>query len=204
MSLFSIKNGGDMKKLLNVGGSNKTVPLPIQYADFENVVLDIDPKYKPDIVHNALHLKDLEPQQFDAVYCSHNLEHYYLHEVPQVLDGFLHLLKADGFAHIMVPDIQELMRVVVQQNLEMDDVLYQSPVGPITVLDILYGYGAEIEQSGQSFFAHKTGFSQTLLVKNLQQAGFSKIYNSVGNLQITVLAFKGEPSMETLRLFNIN
>jgi predicted SAM-dependent methyltransferase len=65
------------------------------------------------------------------VYCSHNLEHYYRHEVPWVLEGFLHLLRDGGFAHIRVPDIGELMRVTVERKLDIDDVLYHSPAGPI-------------------------------------------------------------------------
>src|SRR6266446_7887238 len=46
----------------------------------------------------------LAASQFDAVYCSHNLEHYYRHDGATVLRGFLHVLKPDGFAEIKVPD----------------------------------------------------------------------------------------------------
>jgi hypothetical protein len=84
-----------------------------------------------------------------------------------------------------------------------DDVLYQSPAGPITVHDVLYGYSVEIEQSGQEFFAHKTGFTQKSLLKALQKAGFSKIYSMAGNLEIDALAFKGMPDPITRELFNL-
>ena len=32
-----------MKKVLNVGGNSKAIPLPPQYAGFDHVLLDIDP-----------------------------------------------------------------------------------------------------------------------------------------------------------------
>jgi hypothetical protein len=101
-----------------------------------------------------------------------------------------------GVAHIRVPDIGEVMRVSVEKGLDIEDTLYQSSLGPIMVLDVIYGYTAQIERSGEGFFAHKTGFTQKSLLKVLLQAGFGKIFR-VGaegqNLEINVLAFKGEP-----------
>lgn len=181
------------KRVLNVGGNSRDIPLPAPYADHEHVLLDIDPKGSPDILCDARQLETLEPGQFDAIYCSHNLEHYYRHDVPRVLAGFMHLLKDDGFAHIVVPDVQEVMRVVVARGLDIEDVLYQSPAGPITVLDVLYGYGVEIERSGQDFYAHKTGFGRNSLLRALAKAGFAKHFVQTGNLEIVVMAFKREP-----------
>jgi ubiquinone/menaquinone biosynthesis C-methylase UbiE len=192
-----------MKKVLNVGGNSKDIALPPQYAEFEHLLLDIDPTGSPDIVCDARALKTLEFEQFDAVYCSHNLEHYYRHDVPKVLAGFLHVLKDGGFVHIKVPDLQGLMQTVVQKGLDIDDVLYESPAGPIMVLDVLYGYGTQIERSGQEFFAHKTGFTQKSLLNALQNAGFSKVYSGAGNLEVGAVAFKGVPDPATIALFNL-
>ncbi|MCA2653044.1 MAG: class I SAM-dependent methyltransferase [Microcystis sp. M015S2] len=192
-----------MKKVLNVGGNSKAIPLPPQYSEFEHLLLDIDPKGSPDIVCDARNLTTLESGQFDAVYCSHNLEHYYRHDVQRVLAGFLHVLKDGGFAHIRVPDIQELMRITIDRGLDIDDVLYQSPAGPIMVLDVLYGYSVEIERSKKDFFAHKTGFTHKSLLKALQKAGFSKIYIAAGNLEVSALAFKVAPDHDTRLLFNL-
>lgn len=192
-----------MKKVLNVGGNSKAIPLPPQYAGFEHLLLDIDPKVSPDIVCDARELTSLDAGDFDAVYCAHNLEHYYRHDVRRVLAGFLHVLKDGGFAHIRVPDIQEVMRVTIERGLDIDDVLYEAPRGPIMVLDVLYGYSVEIERSGQDFFAHKTGFTHKSLVKALKGAGFSKVYAATGNLQVAALAFKGQPDEATLALFGL-
>lgn len=192
-----------MKKVLNVGGNSKKIPLPAHYAEFEHLLLDINPKGSPDIVCDARELMSLEADQFDAVYCSHNLEHYYRHDVLKVLSGFLHVLKDGGFAQIKVPDIAEVMRITIERGLDIDDILYESPAGPIMVLDVLYGYTVEIERSGQDFYAHKTGFTQKSLNTVLQKAGFTPIYSGMANLEISAIAFKGVPDQVTRALFNI-
>jgi ubiquinone/menaquinone biosynthesis C-methylase UbiE len=191
------------KRVLNVGGNSKAIPLPAPYADFEHILLDIDPKGSPDIVCDARELVTLEANQFDAVYCSHNLEHYYRHDVRKVLAGFMHILKEDGFAHIVVPDIQEVMRLTVERGLDIEDALYNSPAGPIMVLDVLYGYGVEIENSGQDFYAHKTGFTRKSLSRALQAAGFGKLFVRTGNLEVAVFAFKNEPLQRVRDLFGL-
>jgi len=191
------------KKVLNVGGNNKSIPLPPQYAGYEHLLLDIDPKGGPDIVCDARKLSDLQASQFDAIYCSHNLEHYYRHDVRDVLAGFQHVLKEGGFAQIRVPDMAEVFRAVVERQLDIDDVLYQSSAGPIMALDVIYGYSVQIERSGQEFFAHKTGFTQKSLLAALQRAGFTKIYSSVGNLEVNAVVFKGVPDPAALALFNL-
>jgi SAM-dependent methyltransferase len=191
------------KKVLNVGGGSKEIPLPAAYAEYEHVLLDIDPKGSPDIVCDARELVTLEANQYDAVYCSHNLEHYYRHDVPKVLAGFMHILKDGGFANIMVPDIQEVMQVTLERGLDIDDVLYVSPAGPIMVLDVLYGYGVEIESSGQDFYAHKTGFTRKSLLRALEAAGFRKHFVATGNFEIGAISFKGEPLQATLECFGL-
>lgn len=194
-----------MKKVLNVGGSSKKIAIPPQYADFEHLLLDIDPACEPDIVCDARLLSTLEAGQFDAIYNSHNLEHYYRHDVQKVLAGFQHVLKDDGFVHIRVPDMLEVMRLTVERGLDIDDVLYNSPAGPIMVLDVIYGYCAQIEASGQEFYAHKTGFTQKSLVAALNRAGFAKIYTGVdkSSLEIHAWAFKTPPSDSARALFGL-
>jgi SAM-dependent methyltransferase len=119
--VFAEKAAGSdaMKKVLNVGGNSKAIALPPQYAGFDHCLLDIDPKGSPDIVCDARELNTLEEGSFDAVYCSHNLEHYYRHDVPRVLAGFLHILKDGGFAQIRVPDISEVMRLTIERGLRI-------------------------------------------------------------------------------------
>jgi SAM-dependent methyltransferase len=192
-----------MKKVLNVGGNNKAIPLPPHYAGFEHLLLDIDPTGSPDIVCDARELSSLQAGQFDAVYCAHNLEHYFRHDVPKVLAGFLHVLKDGGFAHIRVPDMAEVMRASVERGLDLEDVLYQSEAGPIKVLDVIYGHADQIERSGVDFYAHKTGFTKKSLLAALHDAGFAKAFSKLGNLEIDALAFKGTPDQATRSLLGL-
>lgn len=188
-----------MKKVLNVGGNNKAIPLPAVYAGWEHVLLDIDPRGNPDVVCDARELATLPPATYDSVYCSHNLEHYYHHDARKVLAGFRHVLRPEGFALVRVPDMMALFRTTLEKGLDIDDVLYQSPAGPITVRDFIYGFGVEIERSGNDFFAHKTGFSSKSLVAILQGSGFPYIYLGASNLEINAFAFTRLPDDDTMR-----
>jgi SAM-dependent methyltransferase len=192
-----------MRKLLNVGGGSRTIGIPECYNDWERVLLDIDPGVQPDIVCDARRLTQLPPAQFDVVYCAHNLEHYFRHEVPVVLAGFLHVLKPDGFAHIIVPDIGELMRITVQAGLDIDDKVYDCSAGPITVRDVLWGFGKAIEQSGQDFYAHKTGFTHKSLREMLARCGFRYVFLASGPLEIQAVCSQCEPPEHMIKMFDL-
>ena len=162
-----------MKFVLNVGGGSKGIALPQHYQDWEQVLLDIDPGGGADLVCDARALREsLIANAYEAVYCSHNLEHYYRHDVDRVLQGFLHVLKPAGFAEIRVPDIGELIKLLAKNDLDIEQEIYKANVGPITAHDMIYGYAPEIEVSGQDFYAHKTGFSQDSLLRALRSNGF--------------------------------
>lgn len=191
------------RRLLNVGGQSRGIQLPAAYVSFEHVLLDLDPDVGADIVLDVRELSSLESQQFEAVYCSHNLEHVRQHEVPIVLAGFRHVLKPGGLAHIIVPDLQELMLVCVQQGIDLDGLLYESPMGPITPLDVLYGHGGIMAQSGQDFYAHRTGFSRRTLANVVEASGFGPMFCQQGNLELNLITFNGEPDPELAALFDL-
>lgn len=173
-----------MKKVVNVGGGR--VSLPPDYAGWQVILVDIDPAVQPDLVMDGRDLKDLAAGIFDAVYCSHNLEHYAEHDVARVLAGFYHVLADDGFADIRVPDIAAVIADVVKRGLDLDSVLYQSRVGPIRVGDVLYGYQKEIRESGQDYYAHRWGFSRAILGRALKAAGFEHVL--IGSLHYELIA----------------
>ena len=197
-------NAFPTKRLLNVGGGSKSIPIPAEYAGFDHVLLDIDPAGQPDIVLDGRSLGDLAGSQFDVVYCSHNLEHYFRHDVPRVLAGFFHVLKPGGFARIRVPDLLELMRRVVEGHVDLEAQLYVSSAGPIAPLDVVYGFGRRIEDSGVDFFAHKTGFSVQSLTRAVERAGFSPNFVRAADLEIDLVAFKGAPDAGHLLLLGIS
>lgn len=182
-------------KVLNVGGGSKATPIPEYFASWQHDLLDIDERGNPDLVCDARELVKLESNQYDAVYCSHNLEHYYRHDGLNVLRGFVHILKDDGFAEIRVPDIAQVIAAVHDQNLDLDDVLYESSAGPISAHDVIYGLQSEIVNSGQDFYAHKTGFTTKSLISMLLEGGFHEVYLIADeHLGIHALAFKTKPT----------
>ena len=186
-----------MKKVLNVGGNSKDIALPPFYEGWEHVLLDIDPTTNADVICDARELQERPPGEFDSVHCSHNLEHYFAHDVRKVLTGFRHVLSPEGFAYLCVPDIAQVARAMVSRNLDIDDVLYVSPAGPIMIKDVLYGWGAQIESSGVDFFAHKTGFTPKSLSAALAVAGFGPIYVGAVDFETRAFAFTQPPNAET-------
>ena len=193
---------GQARRVLNVGGGSKSIPLPPHFDNWEQLLLDIDPRAGADLVCDARTLREsgtAGPGAFDAVYCSHNLEHYYRHDVDKVLRGFLHVLKAGGFAEIRVPDIGELVKLLARMDLDLEQEIYRAPVGSISAHDMIYGYGPEIETSGRDFYTHKTGFSAASLVRVLRANGFGEIFLAapVAALELHVFAFKTKADAAT-------
>jgi len=186
-----------------VGGGSKATAIPPYYEGWDHILLDIDPTGQPDICADARELLAIPGKQFDAVYCSHNLEHYYAHHTQKVLRGFVHVLKSDGFADIRVPDLEAVMAHVVSARLDIEDVLYVSRAGPISVRDVLYGYGPEIERTGNEFYAHKTGFTQKSLILILRQCGFQYAFAARHDFQVHVLAFLATPNAAQRQAFGL-
>jgi SAM-dependent methyltransferase len=192
------------KAFLNIGGGSKLLPTPSYFQGWRHDLLDIDPSGGPDIVLDARQLHWLPAGTYDAVYCSHNLEHYHRHDGAKVVRGMLHVLKPDGFAEIRVPDIEIVLQRIVQKNLDIDDVLYQSVDGPILVRDVLWGYHVEIERSGHDFFAHHTGFSRKSLIRFMAENGFPVA--AVGNgaqFEIIGYFFRTNPRPEQISMLKL-
>ena len=166
--------------VLNVGGGPSR-NLPPEYAGWEQHLLDIDPAVDPDICCDARVLADqVTAEKYDAIYCSHNMEHYYAYDVPRVLAGFRSVLKVGGFVDISVPDVRALMQAMLASNLDINDVWYRTGDGlPITFHDVLYGWGVQVA-SGNHYYAHKCGFTRISLAKAVQDAGFSDVQVAEG------------------------
>jgi SAM-dependent methyltransferase len=196
---------GTTRCFLNVGGGNKTISTPDHFKDWTHLLLDIDPSSGADIILDARDLATLPASLFDAVYCSHNLEHYYQHDVAKVLAGFLHVLKPDGFAEIHVPDMHRLMHHFVAEGSDINDVLYEAAAGPISFHDVIYGWGKQIQASGVDYYAHKTGFTVGSLQKVLLDAGFSAVWLNDGEADFAIgaLAFKHSPNPSQRATLNL-
>lgn len=195
---------GSVKKVLNVGGNSKAIAIPAFFEGWQHDMLDIDPRGNPDVLCDAREMWKLPVRQYDAIYCSHNLEHYYKHDVLKVLKGFRMVLKKDGFALIKVPDLQELMKRVVFGNLDIDDVLYQAPDAPVHVSDVIYGWQQQIVKSGNDYFAHKTGFTKRSLERVLKENGFPFVFSIDENLEVVSFAFMQQPEDRLVDQLGLN
>lgn len=192
-------------RVLNVGGCSKHIAIPAHFDGWEHQLLDIVPGPDVDVVCDACEIKErLAEKGYDAVYCSHNLEHYYRHDIPKVLAGFLYALEDDGFLQVRVPDMGAVFKALADGRA-IDEPLYQSDAGPITALDMIYGLGWQIEQSGCDFMCHKAGFTADLLGNTLFAAGFNQVFIGANGLELNAFAFKTKPTayqVETLKLKN--
>lgn len=133
---------------------------------------DIDERAKPDLVGTMLDMSSVETESVDALYSSHNIEHLYPHELPVALAEFLRVLKPDGFAVITCPDLKSVAALIAQDKLT--EAAYESPAGPITPLDILYGFRPSM-RAGNLFMAHRCGFTENVLRATLQESKFGAV-----------------------------
>lgn len=136
-------------------------PLPAEFADYDEVRLDIDPGVQPDIVAPLTDMGDIGP--FDAIYTSHCLEHLYPHDVGTALNEFRRVLKPGGKAFIIVPDLEGVVAT--------EDPLYDCSAGPVCGLDLIYGMGRLI--ASNPYMAHRCGFVKQTLESVIDRAGFA-------------------------------
>jgi len=155
--------------VLHVGCGRKPLDSRFPASQWREIRLDINPAVKPDVVASITDMKPVATSSVDAVWSSHNVEHLFAHEVPLALGEFLRVLKPDGFLLITMPDLQEIARHVADGKLE--ETLYESPAGPVSPIDILYGHRPSIAR-GDVYMAHKTGFTAATLLQKLGDAGF--------------------------------
>lgn len=189
---------------LNVGGCNKHIPVPKHYAGWDHSLLDIMPGAEVDVVCDArLMAQNLPAGQFDAVYCSHNLEHYYRHDLTKVLAGFKHVLKDDGFVEIRVPNMQAVFDRLVKGGKDIEDVMYESAAGPIRAVDMIYGLSSFIAGSGNDFMCHKNGFTPKSLAEVLYFNGFEHLFVGTPDMDLLAFAFKQKPSDSQIELLKL-
>jgi len=149
-----------MPTVLHVGCGGD--PLPAWLSGFDEVRMDINPDCNPDIVASMVDMGEVGP--FDAIYCSHALEHLYPHDVPVALGEFLRVLKPGGHAMVFVPDLEGVAPT--------NEPLFVSHSGPISGHDMYYGFGPYVATN--PYMAHHTAFVRETLEQAFNDAGFSR------------------------------
>ena len=180
-----------MKKFLHVGcGDNKkehTTPV-FMGNDWEEVRLDIDKNANPDIIASMTDLNMIGDEEYDGIFSSHNIEHIYPHQVDKTLREFNRVLKRDGEAYIICPDLKVIAKQILDDKFV--EPLYESPAGPITPLDMLFGLRSAVAE-GNEYMAHKCAFTSEILQRLLLGAGFGSVAAATtSSYNIIALALK--------------
>jgi predicted O-linked N-acetylglucosamine transferase (SPINDLY family) len=189
-----------MKTLLHVGcGPNRIDATTRGFSGggWKELRLDIDQSVTPDIVGTMTDMSGVESGSVDAVFSSHNIEHLYVHEIPEALGEFRRVLAEDGFCVITCPDLQSVCELVAQDKLT--DTAYVSPAGPIAPIDILYGHRASMAK-GNLFMAHRSGFTETALRATLYANGFQSVatMRRLDSFDLWAIAIKSKQEEKTL------
>jgi predicted SAM-dependent methyltransferase len=188
MSGFQAFNSEGKPILLHVGaGSSTPDKLPKVFKDYHEVRLDIDPRCKPDIVSSMTRMKLVDDNSVDAIWCSHALEHLANHEVQPTLREWRRVLKDDGFALMTMPDLMQAAKMIADGRLM--ETIYESPIGPITPLDMVFGHSVAIER-GYINMQHRTGFTLSRLKQELHAANFVHVIGKCDGINLFVQAQK--------------
>ena len=190
-----------MKTFLHVGCGpiKKTLVKGFSNDEWSEIRLDIDEKVRPDIIGSILDMHSVKSGSVDAVYSSHNIEHVFPHEVPIALKEFHRVLNENGIAIVRCPDIQTICEVIAQDKLL--EPLYESPMGPIFPIDILFGNRQEIAD-GNEFMAKKVGFTYSVLNQIFGEAGFQARYGGrmpKNGGELALVAFKQKKSEDEIK-----
>jgi len=165
---------GRAKRLLNAGSGpaiGGTHPA-FDPSRWKEVRIDVDPRTAPDLVGSISDMRGVvEDNSFDAVWCSHCIEHLHDHEVLPALREFRRILSDDGFVIISCPNIEAVAKLVVSEDIE--SVAYISQAGPIRLLDMIFGHSPSIE-AGHVHMAHRTGFTVDRLGRLAVNACFAE------------------------------
>lgn len=155
------------KLLLNVGAGGGRVNAP----GYDEITVDLPGTFPCDREGSLLALPATDGE-VDVVVLSHILEHVPHHEVPAALAEARRVLVAGGIVHVRVPDLEQVCAAIGQHGLHAE--AYVSPIGPVTLHDMLYGNGRMLAQ-GQASMAHRTGFTGATLRAALEAAGFTAV-----------------------------
>ena len=189
-----------LKTLLHVGCASLNISHIKGFIidDWTEIRFDIDESRDPDIVGTLTDMSLVQTESVDAIYSAYNIDHIYPHEVPTALSEFFRVLKDDGMAIIKCPDIQSVCESVAKGKLL--EPFYNSPVGPISPIDILFGNRKAVAK-GNEFMAKKGGFIYSVLDRALHQAGFEIRYGGrvKNGRELSIVAFKQKKPEEEIK-----
>jgi len=159
--------------LVNVGcGPRHASTLPRYFDHWQQLRVDADASVQPDILADLTDLSAIPDGSADAVWAAHCVEHLYAHQVKLALKEFRRVLREDGFLCVIVPDLQTIAQLVAADRLH--ETLYDSPAGPVTPHDIVFGFGSAIA-SGRTSMAHRCGFTPGMLQRCFHDLPYGEV-----------------------------
>lgn len=195
-----------MKKVLHVGpGKNGKLGPGFREGEWQEIRYDLDPATRPDILGDMRDMRAVSSGSMDAVYTTHTLEHLYPLEVKKTLEEYARVLAPEGFLVLGVPDLQAAAQEIAEGRLL--EPVYQSTEGPISAIDIVYGwrgYWALPDRHG--FMIHKTGFTLPVLKQCAVLSGFMSVFGTrhAARYEIWIVGLRCPISEDDLRILALD
>ena len=161
------------KNVINLG-SGETKLSQMNYTedlvDYNEITVDLDLKNSPMICADMRNLSMISEESVDLVYSSHSLEHVAFHDVKTCLLEWFRVIKPGGEVRVIVPNLKRIFEYIKNGNIL--DKVYDSDCGPISAIDMIYGY-RKFLYHGNEFMQHKTGFTKESAEIILVSLGFT-------------------------------
>jgi hypothetical protein len=148
------------KNVINLGsGASKLHDMNYteDLIDYNEITVDLDLDNSPMIYADMRNLSMISANSIDCVYSSHSLEHVAFHDVRTCLLEWFRIIKPGGEVRVIVPNLKTIFQYIKDGNIL--DKIYDSDCGPISAIDMIYGYRKFLYQ-GNEFMQHKTGFTK--------------------------------------------
>ncbi|NJL53764.1 class I SAM-dependent methyltransferase [bacterium] len=150
-----------MNSLLNVGsGGHSALPrLQLNTDEWTETHFDVMDVGPGSVVGTILELDSYFPSQmFDVVVCSHMLEHIDPWNVSKVLNAMKRVIRRNGQVVVIVPDIEEAARAIVETHSAITEMYKTEDRTPITARDMIYGFDKAIQEDADAM-RHRCGFT---------------------------------------------
>lgn len=159
------------KVVLNIANAGSKLPPAIARLGFQEIRFGSEGD-GAQVIGDIRDLSYIPDDSCDIVWNANSLCYLYAHEVPAVLRQIHRVLKPKGMFLALVPDMQRLGTELAKGKLEK--VLYKSPAGPITAMDMIYGHVASLTQ-GRRDMEVQSGFTAPTMANKLVRVGFGDV-----------------------------
>lgn len=163
------------KKVLHIGWNSavtQSLHTRFKTPEWQEIRLDQDPNTQPDFVAPLTNMKVIPDASIDAIWMQHVLQRFIITDVPQILRECFRVLKPMGYVFLSVPDGQAAAAYVAHSRV--DEILFQTPLGAITAMDLLYGFRLHLER-GWQHQAHRCLMTADILGLVMRDSGFTNI-----------------------------